>query len=126
MKVTFDKEYKRVFSIEEYEIGKRIIKSMKEYDDTPKWCAECILPLIDCDEVIHAEAFIAKNCRVYDQYLVDGNSEYMDIWIKGIARSWDKYVEFGVYLTDIWSLSDDTRESVKAEMYTRFYLAERS
>lgn len=110
MKVLLPKNYKRYFTVEEYEIAKEIIKTEKEDASTAKDMAEyAVREALKKDEydeyleeVLEAKAEVCKNndYRVYDKYFE--GSQLMDIYISGVARVSYGYLEFGAYLSDIW------------------------
>lgn len=127
MKVTFEKDYKRLLTLEEYDIAKRIIASMKEDESTPAEYAEYAVNAIGraygifgCAKVYECSAEIAKNARARDAY--DGDSRNLDIWLSGYARTLDGFIKFGAYLTDIWNLDGDNNEDIaKYNMYKEIF-----
>ena len=124
MKVTFGKEYKKYLTLEEYDYAKQIIHDFKDDESTPAEYAEYAVNAIGgaydiggCERVIECSAEIAGNSRVYDNY--GAGSGKLDVWIHGIAKTWYAYVEFGAYLTDIWSLDgENSADIARAHMYS--------
>ena len=117
MKVTFSKDYKQRFTIDEYEKAKQIISDMKEDEFTPAGYAKYAVNAIGsaygiggCEKVFDCKATVAGNCRAWNSYLSDSGT--LDIWIEGTAKTWQGFVEFGVYLTDVWTLSGDNAEDI--------------
>lgn len=127
MKVTFSKEYKRFLTVEQYERAKEIIREMKDDESTAAEYAQYAVNAIgracgigSCDKVFECSAEIAGNCRIHD-YFGDGSGT-LDIWLSGIAKTWDGFVKFGAYLSDIWSISYDTAEDIaKNHMYYEIF-----
>lgn len=130
MKVLLPKDYKKYFTIEEYEIAKEIIKMEREDDaSTAKDMAEYAVrealkndDLCYLEEILEAKAEVCKNnyqtYEVYDRYFE--GSQLMDIYISGVAKVSFGYLEFGAYLSDIWETGAreykvDTVKYVKEE-----------
>lgn len=127
MKVTFGKDYKKLLSMEEYEYAKTMIRDFKGDESTAAEYAKYAVNAIGdaynvggCERVLECSAEIAGNCRVYDNY--GSGSGKLDVWISGTAKTWDAYIEFGAYLTDIWSLDgDNSADIAKAHMYSKIF-----
>ena len=113
MKVLLPKDYKKYFTIEEYEIAKEIIKMEREDDaSTAKEMAEYAVKealknddLCYLEEILEAKAEVCRNKyqaydKVYDRYFE--GSQFMDVYISGVAKVSFGYLEFGAYLSDIW------------------------
>lgn len=109
MKVLLPKDYKKYFTVEEYEIAREIIKTEKEDASTAKDMAEYAVrealkndDLCYLEEILEAKAEVCKNndYRVYDKYFE--GSQLIDVYISGVARVSYGYLEFGAYLSDIW------------------------
>lgn len=126
MKVLFPKNYKRYFTVEEYEIAKDIIKTEREDASTAKDMAEYAVrealkndDLCYLEEILEAKAEVCKNNGVvYDTYFA--GSQLMDVYISGVARVSFGYLEFGAYLSDIWETGAreykvDTTKYIKEE-----------
>lgn len=127
MKVTFQKDYKKLLTIAEYENAKQIISDMKEDETTAADYAEYAVNAIGsaygiggCEKVLSCSAEIAGNYRANNNYNKDSGT--LDIWITGIAKTWGGFCEFGAYLTDIWSLTSDNSENLaKYNMFKVIY-----
>lgn len=131
MKVLLPKDYKKYFTIEEYEIAKEIIKMEREDDaSTAKEMAEYAVrealkndDLCYLEEILEARAEVCRNKyqaydKVYDRYFE--GSQLMDVYISGVAKVSFGYLEFGAYLSDIWETGAreykvDTVKYVKEE-----------
>lgn len=113
MKVLLPKDYKKYFTVEEYEIAKSIIKMEREDDaSTAKDMAEYAVrealkndDLCYLEEILEAKAEVCRNKyqsydKVYDRYFE--GSQLMDVYISGVAKVSFGYLEFGAYLSDIW------------------------
>ena len=127
MKVTFGKDYKKYLTLSEYEYAKTMIRDFKEDESSAAEYAEYAVNAIGaahgvggCERVLDCSAEIAGNCRVHDNY--GTGSGTLDIWLHGVAKTWDAYIEFGAYLTDIWSLcGDNAADIARAHMYSVVY-----
>ena len=118
MKVLLPKDYKKYFTVKEYEIAKEIIKIEKEDASTAKDMAEYAVrealkndDLCYLEEILEAKAEVCRNKyqsydKIYDRYFE--GSQLMDVYISGVARVSFGYLEFGAYLSDIWEI--DARE----------------
>ena len=133
MKVTLDKGYRDHYTLSDLDRAKEIIKSLRE-DDTSTTedyarsaATEALkgVPGIVNEngytddyviEIIRAKARTAKNYRIWGGYSED--SQDMDVWVEGIAKTYRGYLEFGAYLTDIWSTG---LEDYNQHMYIRYY-----
>ena len=127
MKVLLPKDYKKYFTVEEYEIAREIIKTEKEDASTAKDMSEYAVrealkndDLCYLEEILEAKAEVCKNndYRAYDKYFE--GSQLMDVYISGVARVSFGYLEFGAYLSDIWGIGAreckvDTVKYVKEE-----------
>lgn len=129
MRVTFDKDYKKYLTIAEYEAAKRIIAGEKEADYTPAWWAEMAAKEILrakkaagisdwFGEVLTADAKIAGNCRVQDYWGDDTGK--LDIWISAKVTTGRGYLELGAYISDINSISCESRGEMACHMYQRY------
>ena len=127
MKVLLPKNYKKYFTVEEYEIAREIIKTEREDDaSTAKDMAEYAVrealkndDLCYLEEILEAKAEVCKNNYLlyYDRYFE--GSQLMDVYISGVARVSFGYLEFGAYLSDIWETG--AREY---KVYTTKYVKE--
>lgn len=127
MKVLLPKDYKKYFTVEEYEIAKEIIKTEREDDaSTAKDMAEYAVrealkndDLCYLEEILEAKAEVCKNILIVDCDRYFEGSKLMDIYISGVARVSFGYLEFGAYLSDIWETG--AREY---KVYTTKYVKE--
>lgn len=116
MKVKFEEQYKRYYTVEEYEQAKVVIDYEKANDDfTAKDWAEMAL----CElckyhnwtdiNVIEAHAETCKNHRCHNYEWFGEGSGFMDVRIEAVGqvyvhrenRSHRAYVEFDGYLSEI-------------------------
>lgn len=112
MKVRLPKDYKRLFTLEQLEQAKLVISAEKDDDDeTAKGWAEYAIREALKDEsdylveVLKADATVAGNCRIWNQYgfpADDRASGYMDVWIEATAETTEGFIKIGAYLSDIW------------------------
>lgn len=123
MKVKFDRNYKKDLTIYEVEQAKRIIEEEKDDAMTAKDMLEYAVNErlkkgIDyCAKVITATATIRRNIRIWNAYHDD--SQELDIWIEGLAKTGDGYIEIGAYATDIWQTGAvDYRSHIYSKYYT--------
>lgn len=106
MKVTLEERYKDIYTMNEYEVAKKVIVQEKDDEETAKgWAEYAVKEALKgtgdyLDRVIEATATTAKNCRAWDAYF-EGSGN-MDVWIKAIAKTIDGFIEVGACLTDIW------------------------
>lgn len=126
MKVLLPNDYKKYFTVEEYEIAKEIIKTEKEDASTVKDMAEYAVrevlkndDLCYLEEILEAKAEVCKNILIVDCDRYFEGSKLMDIYISGVARVSFGYLEFGAYLSDIWETG--AREY---KVYTTKYVKE--
>ena len=135
MKVKLENNYKRIYTVEEYEQAKVVIASEKEYDDgkITEWAEMAVneycrvtAGLNGCgsDDILKAEAYTAKNRRAYNEYsiwdehgcAIIGESGQMDVCIEtyAIVRTdqEDSYepgiLHLFAYLSDIWKVDGET------------------
>ena len=108
MKVKLEENYKSIYTIQELEMAKEVIKIEKDDEDTAKsWAEYAVREALKnetgdfCREVIKAEATTAKNCRVHDAY--GEGTGCMDVWIEAVAETSDGFIKVGAYLSDIWN-----------------------
>ena len=126
MKVTLEKNYRKYYTLEDLDRARKVIAAEKETDCTPKEYAEMAIreALKNDDgiaddwivEIFKAEAHTAKNCRVWNLWGDDLETENMDVWIEFAAELEQGYIKGGAYLSDIWQTGGtDYRE----HMYIR-------
>lgn len=122
MKVTLEKDYRRFYTLEDLDRAKAVIACEKEDDETITGWAEYaaregLKGINDyVEEVLKASAHTAKNCRAWNKYGID--SQDMDVWIEGIAKTGRGFIEFGAYLSDIWETG---ATEYKHRMYIQYY-----
>lgn len=112
MKVTLEKNYRRYYTLEDLDRAKRVIAAEKEDESTVKeWAEMAIREALKNDdgiaedwivEILKAEAHTAKNCRVWNLWGDDLETETMDVWIEFAAELEQGYIKGGAYLSDIW------------------------
>lgn len=127
MKVSINKESKKVITLAQAEAAKYIVEAMKEDESTPAEYAGYAVRAI-CNaydiygsvDVIRAEAYILPNNHVWEQW--GERSENLDIWITGIAIcGYDDVVRFGAYISDIWALDGDNYGEIVPRMEKHIY-----
>ena len=126
MKVTLPKDYRKLFTLEEMDIARKIIRDMKDDDFTPATYAEIAIDhwfahhtADGRDTVLTAKAEISKNRMAWNAYSDD--SRQMDIWVSAVTKTYDGYLEIGAYLTDIWQIGgeEDFTDRMFAQYFTR-------
>lgn len=124
MKVTLEKEYRKLYTLEQLEQAKLVIACEKEDEETAKgWAEYAAREALQgtgdwLREVVTAEAHTARNCRIWEQY-GDGTGD-MDVWVKALCRTANGFLEVGAYLSDIWqSGAVPYSQHLYAERYTR-------
>ena len=106
MKVRLSKDYKSLYTLEDLERAKAVIRAEKEDEETAKGWAEYAAREALKDEadylveIIKAEAETAGNCRIWTAYGEDTRT--MDVWIDFTARTAYGFLVGGAYLSDIW------------------------
>ena len=109
MEVKLSNDYKKVLSIEQVQIARKLIKEMREDAmSTEEYAKMAIRNLLNKGEslieLIKCEATVAFNQRQYDRYFEgSGNA---DVWIGALAKiihqgRWG-FIEIGIYLSDAW------------------------
>ena len=122
MKVTLEKEYKKLYTLTDLENAKAIIKAEKEDEWTAKDAAEyAVKEALSgtedyLDKVIEASARTAMNSRIHDAH--GEGTGIMDVWIEATARTRKGYVEIGAYLSDIWQTGGTP---YKHQMFIRYF-----
>ena len=112
MKVTMEKNYKDFYTVNDVARAKEVIRSAKEDTTTAKEYLLSASRMImqnfsDCPiEALTASASTAKNGRINNFYGDD--TGWMDVWIEGIVKTCDGFIEVGAYLTDIYNISSIT------------------
>lgn len=127
MKVTLEKDYRKLYTLEDLERAKAVIASEREDEETAKgWARYAVIEALkgtgEVDrEIIKASAVTARNCRAWNAY--GEGTENMDIWIEFTAETSEGFIKGGAYLSDIWgSGCVDYRD----QMYFRRYAVVKS
>ena len=108
MKVKLEENYRRFYTLDEFDNAKAVISAEKEDEETAKGWAEFAAreALKDDDDymrrIVEAEAETAKNGRLNWNQFCEG-SGFMDVWVSALVETWGGYVKIGAYLTDIWA-----------------------
>ena len=113
MKVKMNKDYKALFTLNDVERAKEIIKIEKTDDSTPEdYLRIAVRHWLDrnddrqyIEEVVRAEAYVDKSYTAWDRYF-DGSGD-MDVYIEGLVRTGHSYIEIGAYLSDIWEAGSE-------------------
>ena len=125
MKVTFDKDFKRYFTVEEYEQAKVVIASEKDDEYKPEQWAEVMAHEVFknspwyMERVLSAKAVICKNTQTngYERY--GEGSGFMDVWLEAIFDcGLYGVVEAHAYLSDIWATGGDYE--YRDRMYVKY------
>lgn len=122
MKVKLDANYRKIYTLEEYDMAKAVIAAEKDDEMSPKdWAEYAVREALRnedgyLEEVLNAEARTAKNSRIdWDRY-GDGTG-MMDVWISFIAETTEGFIKGGAYLSDIWETGNT---EYKQHMYIRW------
>lgn len=126
LKLVFSKEYKREFTVAEYEIATRLKREYEDETPAAEYLKDAANLFGYAGEVIRARAEISKNIRTYNAF--GDYTETLDIWITGLVYMVDygpdnraAYLELGAYLTDIWNIAANNHDEVKQHMYARAF-----
>jgi len=125
MKVKFGPEQKKIITVAQLPAVRQLIEFMREDTGLRDYAETAATLASDYSgmEILKAEAEIALNSRVWNQY--GDETENIDIWIKVYAyHSYYGFYDIGVYLTDLWALCSDNKEEIRSHMYIRHYTAE--
>ena len=116
MKVSFEKDYRRLYTLEDVDAARVVMEYEKEDEETAAgWAEMAAREAVRgsrygfVEGIITAKAETAKNCRIWDAY-GDGSKD-MDIWITATVKVFRGFLEIGAYLSDIWQTG--------AERYTQ-------
>lgn len=123
MKVSITKQSKKVITLAEAPIARRIIEEMKDDEMSVSEYAEIAARVAGGNgeyEILRASAEIAKNARAFNLYGEDTGN--LDIWLNFYAfNSYKGFFEIGAYLSDIWAIGADNTEEIKSHMYINHY-----
>lgn len=127
MKVRLTKEAKKWLTLEQAPIAHQIIKGEKENETTAAEYAEMVIRAVYFGsvwdvEVLKADASIAGNCRIWNQY--GDESGTLDIWIDATAyvdNGNSEFIIIGCYFSDICQLSGnyEDNQDLISHMYIR-------
>ena len=123
MKVRFDKEDKKYFSIAEAPIVNAIIKDMKTSEDRLEEAVEYAMHALDeyyTLEILKANAKVSHNNRIWNYY--NDNSGTIDIWIDAIVQTYNEFYIIGFYLSDAWSVCDENHTEIARNIYVRKFI----
>lgn len=126
MKIRMTKDSKKVVTLDELAAARKIIEMEKDSisnNEAAKLAGDmlanyfrdgCVI------EVFKAEAEIAKNNRVWNLYNDDSGN--LDVWVRATVQTFDSFYIFGVYLSDINSITgnETDKEIVKYMHFRRF------
>ena len=112
MKVRLEDDYRDIYTLNDVDRAKAVIKAEAADLETAKYYAETAINeyLSDKDdylmEILKAEATTVKNDRVWNAYKSlsdpDMQTGHMDVWIGFIAETANGFIKGGAYLSDIW------------------------
>lgn len=127
MKVKFTAEEKKYITVAEAPHVRRIINEMRE-DDSLEEYAQMAARAASGDwndfEILKAEAEISRNCRVHDNF--HEGSGNLDIWLTIYAyNAYKGFYNIGVYLSDLWQLTNDNGDEIRSHMYIAEYVKPR-
>lgn len=120
MKVKLEEKYRDLYTLNEVQAARRVIKEVAEDEETAAgWAAysarEALKGMaVSVREVVKASAETARNCRAWDSYFE--GSGHMDVLVQALVETSEGYMEVSAYLTDIWQTG---AEDYRAHMYVR-------
>ena len=136
MKVTLNKNYRKLYTLDDLDRAKKVIAYEKN-DDVPakEWAEYAIREALKdsgdwLEEVIKTEAETARNKRVNNGYwdfeydkegnMIEGSegSGNMDVWLRATARTAFGFIIVGAYLSDIWQTG---ATPYKQHMYIQYF-----
>ena len=132
MKVTLPKDYRSRFTLEDMEIARKIIREIKDDESKPAEYAEIVVNYIMsnyydagyygcCDRILEVAVEISRNGYRWEPY-GEGYKD-LDMWMTGVAKLTSGYLEFGMYMSDIWTIGGEyfiPQERVYARLYTHY------
>ena len=124
MKVKFEENYRSIYTLEDMDAAKVVMKYEKDDSETPAGWLEYAMNEYGVEglpEIIKAEAHTARNRRAWNRYGDDENSSKdMDVWISGVIETYNKFIKIGAYLSDIWETgATPYKEHIFAVEYCR-------
>lgn len=125
MKVRITNEFKNTVTVAQMPTVRRLVEMMKE-DEMPlegyiKIALDAISNVsLSSVEIYRPTAQVAKNARVSDRYF-DGSGQF-DVWIEFLAFDrCEGAFDCGVYLSDIWDLTEENKHLLKTLMYGNLF-----
>ena len=122
MKVKLEDNYRKIYTLEEYDMAKAVIAAEKDDEMSAKdWAESAVREALRnedvyLEEVLKAEARTSRNYRIDTDRYGDGTGT-MDVWISFVAETTVGFVKGGAYLSDIW---DTGAVEYKQHMYIRW------
>ena len=139
MKVQMTAESKRIVTVSEMPVVRRIIESLKEdtnINEVVEMAVNAVAssrnkPGEYCGKVLEAKASIAKNCRVWNFH--ENDSEQLDVWIEAMVvlggstiTSAGGFMMIGFYLSDAWQVgSDEMNEELARHSFIRRFVEQK-
>lgn len=125
MKVRFDKEDKKYFTMAEAPVVSAVIKDMKESEETIENAvkyATHALDMYDSYEILKSSAKVDHNSNVWNYYSEESGT--IDIWIDATLETDDTFYIIGFYLSDSWSVTceDENHKEIARHMYVRKFV----
>ena len=124
MKIQINEKSKRVLTLSEMPVVKKIIKDFKEDGNGE---IDILMSIFEADEVIRSTAAVSKNCRANNVF--SDESGNIDIWIEAtLYNHYSSENNGGVfyiveaYLSDLWQATADNWKELKSRMYIRKFL----
>lgn len=126
MKVTITEESKKYFTVEEYEIAKRIVKEFKSAESvTVEDYARKAVRIVagNVNEFLKAKASIEKKTRACSALATDRG--ILDVWFDITASTESGLVIIGAYLSDLWQATGKNNKEIERRMYVRKFVEAR-
>lgn len=124
MKVSISKKSKKVITLAQASIARKLVEEMKDDEMSVNEYAEIAARVAGGNaeyEILKAKAEIAKNSRVFNRYGED--TENLDVWIECYAfNPYKGFFDIGIYLSDIWEISNSNDEEIKKHMYINHFV----
>lgn len=123
MKVRFDKNDKKYFTMAEAPIVNAIIKDMKSSDDTLESAVEYAMHALDVYEtleVLKVDAKIYHNHNAWNYF--NEESGTIDIWVEATVGTFNVFYRIGFYLSDAWSVGSDNHNEIANRMYVEKFI----
>lgn len=120
MKIKITEEVKRILTVSEMSVVRRIRSEMVE-EDLLSYCRMAARVAGGCDfngmcEIFDESAEIAKNFRIWDG--IEEGTGQLDVWIRFMAYDGlNTVLRIGVYLTDLWKVTGYNNDEIKQFMY---------